>query len=90
MMSITDRIPSRKGYTYDKLQEINGTARLDACIKMAFAVIDFIGNFGELDQLIEKFNQYMAFDKWQVVRDNDTITFKRLDKVIIPKSEKTS
>jgi hypothetical protein len=57
---------------------------------MAFAVIDFIGNFGELDQLIEKFNQYMAFDKWQVVRDNDTITFKRLDKVIIPKSEKTS
>ena len=82
--------PSRKIYTDDKLQEINGTPKLDECIKMAFAVIDFIGKIDELDQLIETFNQYMAFDKWQVVRDNEMITFKRLDKIIIPKSEKTA
>ena len=82
--------PSRWVYTDDKLQKINGTSRLDACIKMAFAVIDFVGKVDELDQLIEKFNQYMAFDKWKVIRDNDIITFKRLDKVIIPKSGKTS
>ena len=75
--------PSRWLYTDDKLKKINGTPELDKCIKNAFAVVNFIGRIEELDKLISHFNQYLAFDKWQVVRDNDEITFKKLDKVIV-------
>ncbi|MGB4139189.1 MAG: hypothetical protein WBL60_05230 [Saccharofermentanales bacterium] len=82
--------PSRWVYTDEKLQAINGTPELDKCIKNTFAVINFIGRIGELDSLIADFNQYMAFDKWQVVRDNDTITFKRLDKVIVDSGKNTT
>lgn len=59
--------PSRWAYTDDRLQRINGTPELDKCIKMTFAVIDFVGEIDTLDQLIAQFNQYMAFDKWQVM-----------------------
>jgi len=75
--------PSRWIYTDDKLQRINGTPELDKCIRNTFAVVNYIGRIVELDTLIADFNQYLAFDKWSVVRDNDTITFKRLDKVIV-------
>lgn len=75
--------PSRGSYTDDRLQKINGTPRLDKCIKMAFAVIDFVGKIDELDRLIVDFNQYLAFDKWSVVRDNEQIIIKKVDKVII-------
>lgn len=75
--------PSRKMYTDVKLHEINGTPELDKCIKNAFAVIDFKDRIEELDLLISNFNQYLAFDKWKVVRDNDIITFKRPDKVVV-------
>ena len=54
--------PSRWAYTDDRLQRINGTPELDKCIKMTFAVIDFVGEIDTLDQLIAQFNQYMAFD----------------------------
>lgn len=75
--------PSRWVYTDAKLQAINGTPELDKCIKKAFAVIDFVGRIDQLDKCIADFNQYLAFDKWQVIRDNDQITFKRLDRVIV-------
>ena len=42
----------------------------------------------ELDDLIADFNQYLAFDKWSVIRENDLITFKRLEKVIIDDPKK--
>ena len=74
--------PSRWVYTDNKLKEINGTPELDKCIKKIFSVEDHIENIEELDQKIADFNKYLAFDKWQVVRENDTITFKRLDKVV--------
>ena len=32
----------------------------------------------------------MAFDKWQVIRDNEIISFKRLDKIVISKSQRES
>lgn len=82
--------PSRWAYTDDKLQKINGTPELDKCIRNTFAVVNFIGRIAELDALITDFNQYLAFDKWSVVRDNDTITFKRLDKVIVDSGKSTT
>ncbi len=82
-MSSKRAFPSRWIYTDDKLKQINGTPELDKCIRNAFAVVNYIGRIDYLDSLIVEFNQYLAFDKWSVVRDNDTITFKRLDKVIV-------
>lgn len=83
--------PSRWAYTDKKLQKINGTPELDKCIRNTFAVVNYIGRIAKLDALIKDFNQYIAFDKWQVVRDNETITFRRLDKVVVDsdKSEST-
>lgn len=80
--------PSRWVYTDDRLQKINGTPELDKCIRNAFAVVNYIGRIPELDAIIADFNQYLAFDKWSVVRNNDTITFKRLEKVIVDETSK--
>lgn len=82
--------PSRWVYTDAKLQQINGTPELDKCIRNTFAVVNYIGRIDELDTLIADFNQYIAFDKWSVVRDNDTITFKRLDKVVVESGKSKS
>ena len=82
--------PSRWVYTDEKLKRLNGTPELDKCIKKIFSVEDYIENIEELDQKIADFNKYLAFDKWQVVRENDTITFKRLDKVVIVEPKKAS
>ncbi len=82
--------PSRWSYTEDRLQKINGTPELDKCIRMAFAVIDFVGKIDELDSLIADFNQHLAFDKWEVVRSNDTITFRKRDRVIVESTRKNS
>jgi hypothetical protein len=78
--------PSRWQYTDSKLEKLNGTPELDKCIKRLFAPINFIGRYPELDALIEGFNQFLAFDKWSVVRHNTEITFKRVDKLDIPKA----
>ena len=80
--------PSRWGYTDEKLQKINGTSDLDKCIRNAFAVIDYVDRISELDVKIELFNRYLAFDKWRVVRNNDEITFKKLDKVVVEEGVK--
>lgn len=75
--------PSRWMYTDEKLKIINGTPEMDKCIRNTFAVFNYVGRVSELDALIADFNQYMAFDKWSVIRDNDTIRFKRLEKVVV-------
>lgn len=85
--------PSRWFYTDEKLKVINGTPELDKCIKKAFAVVEYIGRIDQLDALITDFNQYLAFDKWEIIRNNDIITFRKRDKVIVesPKTiEQTS
>lgn len=82
--------PARWYYTDEKLRTLNGTPRLDECIKKIFSVEDYIENIEELDQKIAVFNKYLAFDKWQVVRENDTIIFNRLDKVVVSESKKAS
>ncbi|MBX3036491.1 MAG: hypothetical protein KF758_06225 [Anaerolineales bacterium] len=75
--------PSRWAYTDEKLSKINGTPSLDKCIKKLFAPVNFIGRYESLDNFITDFNQYLAFDKWQVVRNNAEITFSKLEKIEI-------
>lgn len=81
--SYVSGFPSRKEYTDEKLKKINGTDKLDECIKNVFAVVNYIEHIPELDALIDKFNQYLTFDKWLIIRDNDQIVFKKLDRVVV-------
>lgn len=73
--------PSRWIYTDNKLAQINGTPELDKCIKKLFAPVNFIGRFTELDNFIKEFNQFLAFDKWKIVRNEAEITFAKADKI---------
>lgn len=75
--------PSRWVYTDQKLSAINGTADLDNCIRKLFSPINYINRIDELDAFIRDFNHYLAFDKWQVVRRNDEISFVKNDKIKI-------
>lgn len=70
------RFPSRWKYTDDKLDFINGKPELDQCIRNLFAPIDYIGKFQELDNYINTFNQYLAFDGWKIIRNNQEISFQ--------------
>lgn len=70
--------PSRWFFTDEQLNKINGSAKLDECIKSIFAVNNYIGRIGYLDKLIAEFNQYLAFDKW--AWDIIGIQRKKLDK----------
>ncbi|MEA1981326.1 MAG: hypothetical protein U9N54_10170 [candidate division Zixibacteria bacterium] len=73
--------PSRWVYTDEKLTQINGKPELDKCIKKLFAPVNFIGRFTELDNFIKEFNQFLAFDKWKVIRNEAEITFAKADKI---------
>ncbi|MEP6793325.1 MAG: hypothetical protein ABJB16_03290, partial [Saprospiraceae bacterium] len=75
--------PSRWVYTDAKLEKINGTPELDKCIKLVFNPINYIGRYDDLDKFIAEFNQFLAFDQWQVIRQNTEITFKKADKINI-------
>ena len=75
--------PSRWVFTDERLAKINGTPVLDQCIKNTFAPVNFVGRIQELDLLIKEFNQYLAFDKWKVVRQEADIGFQKLEKVEI-------
>jgi len=50
-------------------------------IKKLFAPVNFIGRFAELDKFIDAFNQYLAFDGWQVLRKEKEITFTKAGKI---------
>ena len=78
--------PSRWMYTDEKLHKINGTASLDICIRSVLAPANFIGKVEKLDNHIEDFNKFLAFDKWQIVRESAEINFKKLDKIEIDES----
>lgn len=82
-ISRTQGFPSRKDYTDIRLKEINGTPEIDKCIRNVFAVNNFIQRIDHLDKELSEFNKYLAFDKWQVVRDNAEITFRKIDKVVV-------
>jgi len=72
---------SRGKFTEDCLERMNGTPQLDKCIKEVFNPVNFISRVAELDRCIVDFNQYLAFDKWRVVRNGAEITFNKLHKV---------
>lgn len=82
--------PSRWIFTEQKLNEINGTNKLESCIKSIFAVNNYIGRIDYLDSLISEFNQYLAFDKLKVVRDNEKILIEKLDRIIISSNKEQS
>lgn len=73
--------PSRWMFTDDRLAKINGTPKIDECIRRTFAPINFVNRIAELDALIGEFNQYLAFDKWRVERKGAEIVFQKLDRV---------
>lgn len=73
--------PSRWIYTDGKLEKINDTSELDKCIRNLFSPINFVNRVHELDAFIKDFNQYLAFDGWNVVRKEKIITFVRANKV---------
>lgn len=75
--------PSRWIYTEDRLRSINGTPELDKCIRNLFNPINFIGKISLLDDHIKELNKFLCFDKWQIVRKETEITFKKIDKVIL-------
>ncbi len=75
--------PSRWVFTDERLAKINGTPDLDQCIKSTFAPVNFIGRTQELDLLVKEFNQYLAFDKWKVIRKEADVVFQKLEKVEI-------
>jgi len=75
--------PSRWKFTDERLNQLNGKPELDECIKNVFSPVNFIGRIPELDKHIADFNQYIAFDKWKVVRDSADITFVKLQKIEI-------
>lgn len=79
--------PSRWKYTEDKLNIINGTSKMDDCIKQTFSVINFIEKIEILDDLIKHFNRYLAFDKYEIKRNNDKIIIKNVSEVIIESTE---
>ena len=69
--------PSRKDFTDEKLNRLNGTADLDKTIKTLFSPINFIGRFNEMDEFIKEFNQYLIFDGWELYRKNKEILFRK-------------
>lgn len=79
--------PSRKDFTDDRLKRLNGTADLDKAIKSLFAPVNFIGRYAKLDQFISEFNEYLAFDNWQVIRDKTEIKFKKAGEIDFKKTE---
>lgn len=75
--------PSRWMYTDERLKNINGKPEMDKCIRKVFNPVNFVGRISDLDKHIKELNQYLSFDKWQVVRNDAEITFRKTDKVIL-------
>lgn len=69
--------PSRWAYTQEKLEKINGTPELDKCIKTVFNPINFIEDLTQLQNLIDAFNKYLAFDGWMIIRQGKDILIKK-------------
>lgn len=70
--------PSRKDYTYDKLNKINTTADMDLCIRNLFNPVNYVNNFNKIDIDINEFNKFLQFDGWKVIRNNYVITFEKV------------
>ncbi len=82
--------PSRWLYTDEKLEKINGSPRIDKCIRNVLNPANFIDQISSLDKHIADFNKYLAFDKWKVTRNGADINFSRLQKVEIKEQSEQS
>ena len=69
--------PSRRYYTDEKLQCINGTPELDKCIKMVFNPSGFVNRVDVLRTCLDEFNEYLAFDGWRVEIKNTGVEIHR-------------
>ncbi len=76
--------PSRWIYTEDRLKSINGTQKIETCIKKLFTPIDFIDRFDELDKFIADLNQYLSFDGYKVIRSGKIIKITISNEDITP------
>ncbi len=72
--------PSRWFYTEENLKRINGTKKIEDCIKNLFSPVNFIGQFDKLDKHIADFNQYLAFDDLELIRSGKTIKIVKCQK----------
>jgi hypothetical protein len=82
--------PSRWLFTDEKLETLNGSPELDACIRAVLNPANFIGRINELDERIAEFNKFLAFDKWKVTRNGADIGFTKLQNVEIDESPATA
>lgn len=65
--------PSRNSYALDRIEKINGKPEIDQCIRMAFDPIEYIDDEETLNQRIEHFNKFLAFDGWKLLREGNKI-----------------
>ena len=69
--------PSRWAYTEEKLNQLNGTATLDQCIRNVFAPVNYIEKPSLLDELLELFNKHLQYDDWNVYIDGKNVLFRK-------------
>lgn len=69
--------PTRSVYTDDRLNQLNGTATLDQCIRNVFAPVNYIDNPSLLDELLELFNKHLQYDDWNVYIEGKTVLFRK-------------
>lgn len=68
---------SRKDYTQNKLQQINGTPEIDICIKNLFSPVNFIEKTDILQNVLAEFNQYLNFDGWNIIIQGKEVIIKK-------------
>lgn len=71
--------PSRWAYTEDRLNQLNGTATLDQCIRNVFAPVNYIDNPALLDELLELFNKHLQYDDWNVYIEGKNVLFRKVN-----------
>ena len=71
--------PSRWAYTEDRLNQLNGTATLDQCIRNVFAPVNYIENPALLDELLELFNKHLQYDDWNVYIEGKNVLFRKVN-----------
>ena len=72
--------PSRWIYTDSKLNEINNTIKMEQCILKVFNPINFIENPDDLNNFIDTFNNYLAFNNYLIKRDKNSIRIESTSK----------
>lgn len=70
--------PSRWAYTEERLNQLNGTATLDQCIKNVFAPVNYVENPALLDELLELFNKHLQYDDWNVYIEGKNVFFRKV------------